>query len=143
MELGERGITPRGHRVWVLRWDRNVNRPIEPKPGRAFGRLVIKFCYTGEAGGPSLFNPGESPGQYTMDELAYSFHMVIPGLDTVGDEKSYKPELAAYNRALRPGQCVRGYIVFDVPAARRPSEVYYGGSLTLIIGPTGPLQWRI
>jgi hypothetical protein len=147
MELGERGITPRGHRVVVLAWDRNVNRPIEPKPGRQFGRLVIKFCYTGEPGGPAPYSLPNSPGQFQMIELAHSFLLVIRRGHLLGpDGKSYQPELAANNRALRPGECVRGYIVYDVPAGRRPIQVGFTGSFgfTVIGTPKGgPLIWRI
>jgi hypothetical protein len=43
LELGEPGITPRDNRVILYRWDRNVNRPIEPSAGKDFSRIVVKF----------------------------------------------------------------------------------------------------
>jgi hypothetical protein len=127
----------------VLAWDRNVNRPIEPKPGRAFGRLVIKFCYTGEAGGPVSFRG--SPGQYTMVELAYSFSILIRlGRYLSPHQKSYQPELAAKERALLPGECVRGYIVFNTPAGKRPILAEFNRKFgAVVVGPTGWLHWRI
>jgi hypothetical protein len=126
-ELGETARTPKGNRVTVLSWDTNTGRPIDPDPGKQFSQVEIKFCLSKK----------EQP--LDASSLMYAFTLSMPnGLRVTTESSGYRgDEIISQSFELKPGDCTRGFIIYQSPAGKRPKYV-----MLPVDGPSD-FRWKV
>jgi hypothetical protein len=103
--------------------------PGDAPAGSAWGGADVSVCVQKTA----IFDVSVSRGPWLL--LLRDGHATSPTLSV--DGRFPQPAYPTEHRRLHPGDCVRGWIVFAVPAGGRPAAVQYA--------PTGaqPVNWTI
>lgn len=114
LHIGEKAQTRDGNSVSVLSWEQPVEgTAVEPGPGQEYGSAEAEIC-AGRRGAPRV-----SPESFAV-ELT----------DGTRRGRTYfgPREPALSGGSLAAGECVRGWLTFEVPRGQRPAYVVFKGS---------------
>ena len=119
-------VTPGDHKVTVYAYRSPVtsnNRFTQPEAGFTFAAVEVQQC-----AGPSgdRFGPNRFDWELAMPDNS----RLDPAFSTV-----VEPELGS--SPLGPGDCIRGWISFEVPTGTTPRHVVYNEVTT------GAAKWRV
>ena len=126
VNLGEVGTTPRGSLVTVHSFGPSDRSP-EPPAGSAWHEADLEWCLP-----PTLVNP------VTVGNLRYEVVLELSDDTTIEPEAvaASPDEVYASDGTFKASECVRGALVFAVPAAATPEHL-------LLVGPKGGMRWRL
>ena len=119
-------VTPGDHKITVYTYRSPVtsdNRFVQPKAGNVFAAIEVQQC-----AGPSgdRFGPNRFDWELAMPDNT----RLEPGLSSV-----VEPQLGS--SPLGPGDCIRGWVSFEVPSGATPRHVVYNEVTT------GAAKWRV
>lgn len=104
----------------------------QPQPGKQFATIDVEGCAGSSAGnGYATLNP-------------FYFSLQMPDNTRLGltIPAVIRPDLNHTN--LEPGECVRGFVSFQVPQGTTPSYVHMGSSMRVsITGPRETAKWAV
>ncbi len=119
--LGKTQETYFGSKVTVYSWNTHVQWPISPKPGKEFSQIDAKVC------------TGKDADPHDAVEWADSFSLEMPnGTDISSEHIGFNgDEMMVSNRTVRPGQCIRGLVIFENPKAKPRYVLFDATGITL------------
>ncbi len=125
VDLGAVGITPRGSRVTVHTFGPS-ERSLEPPAGSAWFEADLEWCLPS-----TLVNP------VTLGNLRYEVKLEMSDGTTLEPEATADSpdEVYASDGTFKAGECVRGPLVFAVPAGAVPAYLQLDGH--------GGMRWRL
>lgn len=121
--IGEGAPTRDGNVVKVVTYHQPVPAgAIEPDPGMEYGAIEVEIC-AGRRGAPRVTPDG--------------FSVELPDGTRRGRSRFGPREPALAEASLGPGECVRGWVSFEVPTNERPVHVVFSGSSVVRWGAGG------
>ncbi len=126
VDVGEVGVTPRGSRVTVHAFGPS-DRSLEPPAGFAWHEVDLEWCL-----------PPTIKSDVTVGNLRYELNLELGDGTTIEPEaEADSPdEVYASGGSFSANDCVRGALVFAVPAGATPEHL-------LLVGPNGGMRWRL
>ena len=126
VDFGEVGVTPRGSRVTVHSFGPS-ERSVAPPEGAAWHEIDLEWCL-----------PPTIVSDITVGNLRYELNLELSDGATIEPEaEADSPEeVYASEGTFKADECVRGALVFAVPAGATPDYL-------LLVGPNGGMRWRL
>lgn len=106
-------------RITVLRLRQPLHSTIRAKAGREYVGAEVRTCVTRNASATEDVTVSWGPWSLTMPD-----ETIAPALSSWSPDEFGVP-LYPSGRVVRPGQCVRGWVPFEVPKGSRPRTVTY------------------
>ena len=115
--IGDTSITASDNKLTVHSYESPIPPPddyTKPDPGKAFAAIDVEGCANPDTNESTGLNP-------------YDFTLQMP------DNTRLEPDIGAKEPALNdttltPGDCVRGWVTFQVPQGQKPKFVVFTGS---------------
>lgn len=105
--------------------------PPERKGYRFFG-ADVKVCVT------KIPDPSKDVSlSWEPWSLAFADSTTIEPVDSWSDDWFTVPLYSGFGKTVRLGKCLRGWVLFEVPAGKRPVTVNYGPRDSV------PLEWKV
>ncbi len=126
VDYGEVGVTPRGSRVTVHSFGPS-ERSVAPPAGAAWQEIDLEWCL-----------PPTIVSDITVGNIRYELNLELSDGATIEPEaEADSPdEVYASEGTFSADDCVRGALVFAVPAGATPEHL-------LLVGPNGGMRWRL
>lgn len=113
--VGETASTDAGNEITVHSYEYVPPTDVwQPEPGFEYAAADIEGCASPSLEGSAGFNP-------------YDFGLQMPDNTRLQPDIAVK-EPALHDTTLTPGDCVRGYVTFQVPQGQTPASVIFTGS---------------
>ena len=127
--VGERVETPHGNEIIVYSYEQPSppGEFLEPEPGFEYGVIDVEACAMSEPSDPSGVVA-------TMDPSEYVLEMPDNTRLTASFGAAAEPSLEFTD--VYQGDCVRGFVAYDVPVGQRPVVVRDTNA-------TPPLRWTV
>jgi hypothetical protein len=122
-QVGQSAKTVLGNTVTFLSWSPAPQIGAKPTKGEEFSRIQVKWCAAA-----NLANP------ISATEIASAWTLQMADSTAISAQTSpYSDQdlMGLVNTAVDPGQCLKGYVVFETPKGQTPQYAIFSGAQTL------------